>query len=84
MKDKLVITKENVKEFMMKAREFKKKVTTRAVRMTEPFQVDTSEGPLHCPDGWLAMDKRGYPYPIHDDEFKLIYEEVHPLFRRLK
>ena len=79
MEDKLEIKKinqENAKEFMKEAKEFKKKVTTMAVRMTGPFQVDTSEGPLHCPDGWLAMDKRGYPYPIANDEFVLIYEEV--------
>lgn len=33
-------------------------------------------GPLHCADGWLAIDARGYPYPIAADEQALIYEPV--------
>lgn len=56
--------------------EFRKKVTTRAVRIDGPFVVETSEGPLRCEDGWLAVDARGYPYPIAADEFRLIYERV--------
>lgn len=56
--------------------EFRKKVTTRAVRVHGPFTVETSEGPLHCEDGWLAVDARGYPYPIAAGEFELIYERV--------
>lgn len=56
--------------------EFRKKVTTRAKRITGPFTVMTSEGPLHCADGWVAVDARGYPYPIAADEFELIYERV--------
>lgn len=56
--------------------EFRKKVTTRMVRIDGPFTVETSEGPLRCADGWLAMDARGYPYPIAADEQALIYEAV--------
>lgn len=56
--------------------EFRKKVTTRATRITGPFVVETSEGPLHCSDGWVAVDARGFPYPIAADEFELIYERV--------
>jgi hypothetical protein len=56
--------------------EFRKKVTTRMLRIKGPFTVETSEGPLICQDGWLAVDARGYPYPIADDEKELIYEEV--------
>lgn len=53
---------------------FRKKVTTRALRVVGPFTVQTSEGPLRCQDGWLCVDARGYPYPVADDEFQLIYE----------
>ena len=55
---------------------FRKKVHTHATRIEGPFRVETSEGPLDCADGWLAVDARGYPYPIAADEFALIYEEV--------
>lgn len=58
--------------------EYRKKVTTRAVRIPGTFAVETSEGTLTCADGYLAMDARGYPYPIAVDEFDLIYEEVQP------
>lgn len=27
---------------------------------------------LRCEDGYLAMDSRGYPYPIATDEFESI------------
>jgi hypothetical protein len=56
--------------------EYRKKVTTRAIRMDGAFTVETSEGPLRCADGWLCFDARGYPYPVAADEFELIYEEV--------
>lgn len=54
--------------------EWRKKVTTRALRIVGPFTVQTSEGPLNCADGWLCIDARGYPYPVADEEFQLIYE----------
>jgi len=53
---------------------YRKKVPIQAVRMDGPFQVETSEGPLMCHDGWLCWDARGYPYPVSADEFELIYE----------
>ena len=53
---------------------FRKKSLTHAMRIYGPFTVLTSEGPLYCADGWLAVDARGYPYPIASDEFELIYE----------
>lgn len=57
--------------------QFRKKVTTRAIRMAGRFTVQTvHEGEVRCEDGWLAFDARGYPYPIAADEFKRIYEEV--------
>lgn len=57
-------------------KEYRKKVTTRAVKIDGPFTVQTSEGPLHCEDGYLAVDARGYPYPIATEEFNLIYNPV--------
>ena len=55
---------------------YKKKVLTKAIKIDGEFTVNTSEGPLHCKDGYLATDARGYPYPIATDEFSLIYDEV--------
>lgn len=63
-------------DFDERAGKFRKHATTRAVRLRGPFIVDTSEGPLECEDGWLALDARGYPYPIAADEFELIYTEA--------
>lgn len=57
---------------------FRKKVPTNATRMEGPFFVATSEGQLHCEDGWLCIDARGYPYPVAADEFELIYEPCEP------
>lgn len=54
--------------------EWKKKVTTRAIRVGGPFTVKTREGTLTCPDGYLAMDAHGWPYPIAANEFEAIYE----------
>lgn len=53
---------------------YRKKVLTSALRVEGPFTVQTSEGPLTCADGFLAVDARGYPYPIAVEEFELIYE----------
>lgn len=53
---------------------YRKKALTPAVRITRPFAVQTGEGLVRCEDGWLAMDSRGYPYPIAADEFDAIYE----------
>lgn len=53
---------------------YRKRTLTRAMRIEGPFTVRTDEGELTCEDGWLAIDARGYPYPIAADEFELIYE----------
>lgn len=55
---------------------YRKKVTTAAIKVNGPFTVETSEGPLACEDGYLAVDARGYPYPIATEEFEMIYEPV--------
>lgn len=52
---------------------FRKTSLTRMARIAGPFQVQTSEGLLSCQDGFLAVDARGYPYPIATDEQKQIY-----------
>lgn len=57
-------------------RTYQKRVATDAIRIEGPFSVETSEGMLRCADGYLAIDARGYPYPIAADEFALIYVPV--------
>jgi len=56
---------------------YQKKALTPAIRIEEPFTVMTDEGPLTREDGgYLAVDARGYPYPIAAEEFEIIYEKV--------
>jgi hypothetical protein len=55
---------------------FRKTALTEAVRIHGPFVVETSDGPLRCADGFLALGAHGDPYPIAADEFDMIYEEV--------
>jgi len=55
---------------------YRKRVLTPAIRMEGSFTVETREGPLTCPDGYLAVDAHGWPYPIATEEFELIYELV--------
>lgn len=62
--------------FEVLAKQYRKTAITKAMRIDGPFIVQTSEGQLQCQDGYLAVDARGYPYPIAADEFVLIYEEV--------
>ncbi len=57
---------------------YKKHALTKAIKIDGPFTVETSEGPLHCDDGYLAIDSRDYPYPIATEEFQKIYDEVDP------
>lgn len=53
---------------------YRKKTVTRALRIEGPFTVLTAEGPLTMPDGYLAIDSRGWPYPIDAREFEAIYD----------
>ena len=53
---------------------YRKKTITRAARIHGSFEVETREGTLSCPDGWLALDTAGWPYPIAAEEFEKIYE----------
>jgi hypothetical protein len=50
---------------------FERRTPVLAKRMQGEFTVETSEGTVTCPDGWLAIDDRGYPYPIAAAEFEL-------------
>ena len=62
-------------DFEAASRLYRKVALTRMLRIDGPFTVLTFEGPLTCDDGYLAMDARGYPYPIAADEHAKIYEE---------
>lgn len=53
---------------------YRKMILTRAARVKGPFTVETSEGPLACQDGWLALDASGNFYPIADEVFQATYE----------
>jgi hypothetical protein len=44
------------------------------VRIIGPFSVATQQGILSCPDGYLAVDAAGWPFPISQDEFESLYE----------
>lgn len=55
---------------------YRKKTLTKATRIDGPFAVETLEGTMTCPDGFLAIDSYGNPYPIAKQEFENIYEEV--------
>jgi hypothetical protein len=70
------VTQGNMGDLMVYAKHYRKKVLTAAVRMPGPFTVVTREGTLACPDGYLAVDAHGWPYPIARDEFEAIYEQV--------
>lgn len=55
-----------------------KRVLTRCARIQGPFTVETTEGDMTCPDGWLAVDELGNPYPIAADVFERTYVLVQP------
>lgn len=58
--------------------EHRKKTETPALRIEGPFAVETSEGTMQCPDGWLAIDSAGNPYPIEKSVFEATYEIAKP------
>ena len=56
---------------------FRKIYITSAVKIVGTFHCKTSEGNIaSCTDGWLAVDSRGYPYPINSPEFETTYETI--------
>lgn len=56
--------------------QWRKRTLTSAIRIDGPFTVVAREGELTCPDGYLARDSHGWPYPIAADEFDAIYERA--------
>lgn len=58
--------------------EHRKKVNTKMIRIDGPFDVETKEGPLHCADGFLAVDVAGWPYPISVADYRDMYVPVDP------
>lgn len=62
-------------------RTFRKLALTKAQPITGPCIVKTREGEYGLPAdwrGWVALDSGGYPYPIAEEEFATIYEEIAP------
>ncbi len=70
----MVISKDNLPSGDY--RYYRKTPLTRMLRMDDSFTVQTDEGIMTCHDGYLAIDSRGFPYPINADEHAAIYEEV--------
>jgi len=56
-------TKESIKS-ISKWKFYKKQTLTKAIRIDGPFEIETREGIISCPDGYLAVDSIGWPYPI--------------------
>jgi len=79
MSDAIVFTKDNVGGVHSSLwAEYRKTRLARAARIKGAFMVETREGLLFCPDGYLAIDAHGWPYPIAADEFEAIYEPAAP------
>jgi hypothetical protein len=58
--------------------EYIKMRVTRAAKIDGMFHCVTSEGNVaSCSDGWLAIDSRGFPYPVNSLEFESTYQMVH-------
>lgn len=59
----------------------RKTALTPMLRATGPLTVETQEGSYDLPDGWegyIAVDRSTFPYPIAADEFAKTYEAVSP------
>lgn len=70
------ITRDGVKVIKDHGPLWRKRKLTAAVRIVGPFSVETRDGVLTCPDGYLAVDAAGWPFPINLDEFEALYEAV--------
>lgn len=53
---------------------YRKTHLTPAIYVGGPFKVRTKEGELECPDGYIAVDSEGWPYPISRADFEAMYE----------
>lgn len=60
---------------------FQLRTPLRAIKIDGPFEVALQPEhqfaevtpTLSCSSGWLAIDEKGLPFAIPDDEFKAIY-----------
>jgi len=52
---------------------YKYTILVRAVRVEGRFAVQTRNGVEVCEDGWIVLDRDGYPYPVNKDEFDKFY-----------
>jgi hypothetical protein len=55
---------------------YRKTQLTKAARVPGPFTVETLEGTMECPDGYIALDAEGNPYPIAKSVFEATYERA--------
>lgn len=71
-----IFSKQNLPEHCKDGqwKHYHKKVLTEAIRIKGKFTVKTREGELECKNGYLALDRSGYPYPIEAKEFNKLYE----------
>lgn len=71
------ITRDGVKIIKEHGPLWRKRKMTAAVRIVGPFSVETqAQGLLTCPDGYLAVDNAGWPFPIDREEFEALYYAV--------
>jgi hypothetical protein len=70
------ITRDGVKVIAQHAPLWRKRKLTAAVRIVGPFSVETRDEILSCPDGYLAVDSQGWPFPVNREEFEAVYEAV--------
>lgn len=75
MTDLPLVTKDTL-DRLGEQREFlRRKMVVKAVRVVGPFRVETQEGVVACENGWVAIDASGFPYPIAEGEFELLYTD---------
>lgn len=54
----------------------RKKAITQIARVEGQFTCMTSNGPVQCDNGYVAIDRDGYPYPISVKAFDEAYVEI--------
>jgi hypothetical protein len=74
-----VYAKDHLPQPVDEMRRFRKTGVTPMWFVRGPFVVETQEGSYTLPEGWegyVAVDRAGYPYPIEKSEHEQTYEEV--------
>lgn len=76
--DLLHFSRENIRDYKPEDWPmWRKRQLTRATRVLGPFEVEEREGnKVLCSDGYIAVDRAGFPYPIAREEFEETYECV--------